>query len=399
MSKFQFLNSLNTPNNRNYILWLGGIFNDNTILDNPAVSPAANKWQKEFILTLIHLGEKIVILGHLYSPIFPKGKLFLASSQSSLIPEFDGIIIDYCNLPFVKEQNTKISYLAAFQELCETHGKPKLIIGYNLFLCNVSIGNHARDALGIPVIYILADGFKSYLKKWQLSKLKNVKANGWILLSWSWFQDFDQEPKFHLDGGVNTLNLEYDNLDFSYDSSKKIFLYSGSISAHGGVDFLVDGFMRTQSKNIELWISGKGYSSKLNSVLQSEPRVKFWGLLPSEQFKKILFRANYFINPRPSNLGESYFNFPSKILDYLSYEKPVISTWTDGLAPSYRDKLIILEKETPHCLAETIENVANWEQSKILQMKLRIHDFLINDKLWTRQIEKCLYWINENILA
>ena len=54
--------------------------------------------------------------------------------------------------------------------------------------------------------------------------------------------------------------------------------------------------------------------------------------------------------------------FPSKINHYLSYGKPVISSFTPGVQPSYREYLFIPEQENVLSYKDLIEEVLNWDK-------------------------------------
>ena len=124
----------------------------------------------------------------------------------------------------------------------------------------------------------------------------------------------------------------------------------------------------------------------------------FFGLVSEFELKKIYETAYIFINPRPSYLSGSSMNFPSKVLEYLSYGKPVISTWTSGLSPNYAEILEILEEETEDCLARTITNVLRWSKKRRAKNHDKIAQFLKDHKTWDLQAKRLIRWLREEIL-
>jgi glycosyltransferase involved in cell wall biosynthesis len=104
--------------------------------------------------------------------------------------------------------------------------------------------------------------------------------------------------------------------------------------------------------------------------------------------------ATLFVNPRPSSIADNRMNFPSKILEYLSYAKPVVSTWTPGLSPEYEGVLVVVEQETPECMARKIEEVLSWDAEKHSAWSERITAFVTGRKLWDLQAGSLLRWLS-----
>ena len=101
-----------------------------------------------------------------------------------------------------------------------------------------------------------------------------------------------------------------------------------------------------KQKNFELWISGQGKSAKVENVANKDLRIKYLGLLSKRRLSHLYTKADVFLNPRPTNLNWIDNNFPSKLFDYLAYDKPIISTWTKSLEPEYR-KILNIVKNNP----------------------------------------------------
>jgi glycosyltransferase involved in cell wall biosynthesis len=170
------------------------------------------------------------------------------------------------------------------------------------------------------------------------------------------------------------------------------------MSIWGGVNFLLKAFELIRNPNIELWICGHGSNSNLDAALKKDFRIHFFGLVPESELVDISNKASVLVNPRPSNISGNAMNFPSKILEYLSYGKPVISTWTPGLSPEYRNVLEILNEETEECLAQAIEKVLSWSNDRRYENSQKIANFLLKEKTWEHQAHRLLDWMRNDVL-
>lgn len=383
---------------RPYILWLGPVVDEATMMSSPAVSPAANRWQYGLIRTLQSLGLRVIVIGHIPEPVWPKGRFRIGPTGAGLAAGIEGQIVSYWNLPCVCSLKLSQEYLKAFRRLCHSQGMPIAVVSYNARPWAVAVGLYAQEDLGIPWVCIVADAPESASRKERFDAVIS-EATGRVFLPWGSFRDAQQNPKFHLDGGVERLHFVANEATLRQDGSKSIVLYAGAMSRWGGVSFLVEGFRRVEKEKVELWICGRGANRDVQSAAIADSRIKFLGFVPEERLREALQKATVFVNPRPSSIPENRYNFPSKVLEYLSYGKPVISTWTDGLSPEYRNVLVILEEENPDCLARTIEEVLGWNREKRQKMAKQIELFLGTRRLWPVQARNFYQWLLEEVVS
>jgi glycosyltransferase involved in cell wall biosynthesis len=120
------------------------------------------------------------------------------------------------------------------------------------------------------------------------------------------------------------------------------------------------------------------------------------GFVSEEKLISLSRQADIFVNPRPSSIPGNERNFPSKILEYLTFGKPVVSTWTPGLAPEYRDVLIVPDEENPQCLAQTIDRVFAWESQDLENNFFRTKLFLETTRTWELQARRLLEWLAQS---
>lgn len=115
------------------------------------------------------------------------------------------------------------------------------------------------------------------------------------------------------------------------ESGITIYMYAGILEPVTGVDMLLKAFSRISNPSIRLKISGKGSLEKLvEDAAKQDDRITYLGCVPYEEYLRNLQKADVLINPRNMNLPENENNFPSKIMEYLSTGKPIISTRFPG---------------------------------------------------------------------
>lgn len=374
------------------IVWLGPVTDDVTMMKRVAVASASNRWQLGLLRALETRGVQVTVLCHIPEPLWPRGQLFMSNDCGKLAPGIRGQVVEYWNAPLWRRRGLSGQYIAAFQRLCQTQGLPSVVLSYNDEPWNVAVGEYAQTRLGIPWVCVIADGpgpgpgFAEHEKRIN-------RAAGRVFLSWGRFRDSKADPRFHLDGGVDTLRFSEDEVDRAYNGSIPAALFTGSMGPWAGSSLLVESFRHIGSRRSELWLCGKGSNRDVEQAARIDSRIKLLGLVEEERLQQLSRQATVFVNPREPSIPANYSNFPSKVLEYLSYGKPVISTWTDGLSPEYREVLVVVEGESPLNLAAKIEEALLWDDRQRDAYATRVSLFLKSRKLWTIQADGLLEWL------
>ena len=85
------------------ILFIGGIFNEYVLLESKAISPAANRWQKGLVRSLIKQRVSVNLLSHFPEPLWPRGKFYPGEKdefyQKAKKVKGEKIISDYDHNP------------------------------------------------------------------------------------------------------------------------------------------------------------------------------------------------------------------------------------------------------------------------------------------------------------
>ena len=220
-------------------------------------------------------------------------------------------------------------------------------------------------------------------------------ANGYVFLSYDSFKKYNKDRnKLHLDGAVYS-SYQKQNVKKSHKQKNKIiFFYSGSFHKWGGVNMLIDAMDHIKEDKFELWISGSGDDKFIKLATKKDQRIKYLGLLTNSQLQKTYKRADVFLNPRPVNIAGNEINFPSKLFDYLAWNKPIISTWTKSLSPIYKKVLHVVD-DNPIAIAFAMSSYL--EVKKFSKTKTKIKNW-IKEKNWNNEAGKLINFIKKSII-
>jgi glycosyltransferase involved in cell wall biosynthesis len=362
------------------ILWYGPIICDEYVTKLPAVSPAANIWQLSLLSALQSQGHTIDLITYIPMPSWPKSNILSYTSKALLPNHFNCYLISYLNLPSIRALTKAFSILTCLFRRFRQNSRYNLILSYNSTLPEGLSLLLASKFHNCPWISIVADG------------LPASGASAYVYLSWkSYINHAIPVPKLYLDGGVSWILNEPYSVDPCAYSDSPIFLYSGSLGIYGGVDFLIEAFACPDLCHSELWITGKDVTPSINARITSCPNIKYLGFLDRSSLHSVMKNVSFFVNPRPSTIEENQYNFPSKLFEYFRFLKPVISTVTPGMHPSYASVLLVPYGDTVEDLRDCLVRASNMSFNQIRDNCILMANFVQN-RTWNAQAHKLLTW-------
>jgi glycosyltransferase involved in cell wall biosynthesis len=376
-----------------YLLHVGGVFTEATMLARAGVSTAGNRWQLGLVRGLREAGERVRVLGHVPEPIWPRGRALIHRRLGAIPVDVSGDLVGYWNVPALRPRSLVAAYEKAYWMTCRRYGSPWAILSYNVTLHAARLARQAK-AHGIPWVCVVADVPDAGHARDEHDRLL-AGAAGTVFLSWKLFREAGPWPSLHLDGGAGALH--FNEQEPPVTGGRKALLYTGAMNQYGGVASLLAAFRAVTDPRVELWLCGKGDSPEARRQARLDPRIRWYGLVSEDQLADLSSRAFAFVNPRPTGLAASAGNFPSKVLEYLSYGKPVLSTWTAGLSEEYRDVLTVFEDDSHRSMVTAIEDVLTWSPERLLVVAGRIHAFLVK-RLWPVQARRLARWLREEVL-
>ena len=361
-------------------IWIGGVFSGDTLTKYRAVNQAQNRWSLGLIQALRDLGWSFHSLAFRAEQLWPKGVLRPGKNED-FHPAVAPLLVPTWNLPFIRDRSLPGAYLRKLRQHIRKEGKPDVIISYNPLPWHVPAAEYAAKELNIPWISITLD-LKYPGERMEHFCELNQHASGQVILSWWGFENCPLEPKLHLDGGYD--QLQANEADYS-EGAKKIILYSGKYTDYGGDDLLADAITACKRSDVEFWLLGKGENARIEALGREDPRVKRMGFVSEAKLDQLCRRAHVFLNPRPNAFADNLMTYPSKLLFYMAFGKPIISTWTPGLSPEYRPFFTIPAEESGLSFADAIDSVLDYDSQSIEAHRSRLWSYLESSKSWKHQ--------------
>jgi glycosyltransferase involved in cell wall biosynthesis len=112
-----------------------------------------------------------------------------------------------------------------------------------------------------------------------------------------------------------------------------------------------------------LIVCGYGPLSFIDQALiDGDERIQFFGTVSRSDLNKLREASDILVNPRPL-IAENIFNFPSKLLEYMSYGKLIVSTKTPGI-PSNFSELMLLTNDNQSDFSSALLKASNITKEK-----------------------------------
>lgn len=365
-------------------LWLGPMPSHTALNELPALSPAAVLWQEGFFSGLKAQGIDLTVVSHRPEPFWPRGRLVPGTHPVPADAAFHTRVVGHANAPVFRALSLAHAYEREAIDL--TRREPySFVATFNPLPWHVAAATTVALRRKVPWISFLLD---DVLNDPTLEHYAHAtrRAAGHVILSATAMDRIARlmpgTPALHLDGAVDRWRGDDSE---AHSPARRHVVYCGAHTEEAGMSLLV-GAIPLVSADVAFTITGdRGRHEALTSLIARDARVQTVGWLSPAKLDELCRSATAFVNPRPPTHGLSLASFPSKLMTYLAYGKPVASTWTPGLAAAYRDFLVIADGETPAALAAAIDQAASMDAASRDMLRAKIRDFLVPGRLWETQ--------------
>lgn len=367
------------------IVWLGMPLRSDAAAKYPAVSPAGSKWQWALVRELHRPpGRSVQTIGHVPEPAWPRGRLLMTASAP--LCDWPAVSLRYLNVPFWRIVNLVIAYLTA---VIQYRARAQVLITYNSYWYNIIPAIMARRMFGTKWIAIIADVEDSTLGR-VAHRVTESEADGCAYLSHRLAQGSKTRRAIHLPGGIGT---PYSTNDAESDNLVRI-CYAGALSVPAGAFAVAEAVLGSANPTLRLDMFGHGDPSGLRELVRDDPRINVHGLVSERQLRNAMSSSDVLVNPRHTSGHFAETTFPSKLLDYIRYRLPIVSTITPGMSPEYLDVLIPAASSSPDDLREALKVATGLSSDAREAYRDRLDKF-VRDHSWGSVAERFARFVRD----
>ena len=360
------------------IFFLGEIYNYRILKKYSNLSAAASEWKQKFIEEVENISkQKVIKIQYYKDRPWPLGSFI--SKNLDLSDTKNSIYISYINLPFIRRF---IIFRKIIREIKKRLIKKdrNIIITYNFLSTDIKIAIFLKRLLSFSWLSICAD-FNDNQKK--LINYRIVNSDKTIFLSEYAYRNYKGKNKLLYLGSIKKIQN-------NRNRKIKNFLYSGSLGNWTDIINFLNEFSKTKNKKIKLYITTNNKKKSINSYLNKDKRIIYLGYLDDNKYKNLINKIDCFVNLRDENNINNLYNFPSKLLRYFYYNKPIISSYMINLSNDLKESMIMKTKEQSYL--DLINYALKMNLKDINKVKKNMKYFISNkinkDKIFLENISK-----------
>lgn len=348
------------------------------------------KWASGLVTGLRANDVEPLVIGHQYEQSWPGGRLF-PGRKGDMDEHFMHRTVRFSNLPFVRRFELTAAYARTARRV-SNQSKIDCILTYNPLPWHVHAAKEFQKSGGTWINIVLDYDEKDLGHNWKQFLDLCGGADGQVFLSWWAFENAPVEAKLHLDSGVSSMYFECADSAVVTDGKKRV-VYAGKITPYGGSELMANSFRLVEGEDVEFLVCGRGHCGALARAAKEDKRIKLVGFVDDNKLHRICQEASVFFNPRDPGYSNNRMIFPSKILQYMAYGKPIVSTRTYGLSPEYDSVLQIAPGNGAEELAMEIRRTLDLTGNALGTLQERQYAFVTTQRSWKQQASKLLTFI------
>ncbi len=347
------------------------------------------------------------------SPSYPNGKLWLKGHKYKLD---DGRIIKFVptlNLKFIKNIVWAINCffkilwwrMKHLREECTllTYNNDPPPIEALLFacrLCHIKLYGMLYD-LGIPPENLHLSGATRLAYRYmnQTAKFSIKRLDGRIVINELMVRDYAPSKDFLLiDGGVSQHVINHLFPLKPSEGDNYVFALAGMLWENNGTRIILDALELNKSPKIRVVFAGHGQDVELiKERAKNDSRIEYAGLLNIDELFKLYEKVDVLLNLRIEDTVD--YHFPSKLLEYMSTGKYVISTSIAHAERDYGEYLHVLKDVSGKGLSDCWDRILKMNKEELYVKGVRARAFMLENRTWTKRTKEMLAYMhldNEN---
>ena len=184
-----------------------------------------------------------------------------------------------------------------------------------------------------------------------------------------------------IDGGVNN-DLIHRLFPLQPSESNTVtYVLAGMLWEQNGTRLILDALKLCPELDIRVIFAGKGNDVKIiEEISMIDKRVTYVGMLTPDQLFEIYQTADVLLNLRIEE--DNDMHFPSKLLEYMSLGKCVLSTPIAHAERDYGEYLDFLHTQTPQGLADKMREISLRSKSDLFDKGQKMRKFILSTRTW-----------------
>lgn len=330
---------------------------------------AANALQWKYVKGFDALGLDQTIINAPYVGSYPRRyrKMWFRSQKFSHNTKANDYSVGFCNLGVIKKIHRMMRMQAELRrQLRSDVDTPCIVAAYAMTGSNLSLLRTAKQQRpSIKTMLIVPDlpefmntsnssgAIYTFFKKIEMFYIRlNFRfVDRFVLLTEAMSELYDFKDRYVVSEGIAN-ESQYTVIP---DSNMFTIAYTGTLNERYGIRDLLDGFMLTEIEGAKLIICGDGDSKGyVEECALSDKRIIYRGATLPDEALEIQRQSDVLINPRMNNEEFVKYSFPSKILEYMSAGRVVLSYKLSSFTDKYDKYLDYIQGPT----ANPAENIA-----------------------------------------
>lgn len=379
------------------ILYIGPNNSEWAMMNRP-VSPAAVKWAHGLLSGLSKVC-KVTALTHTHERMWPKGHVFWRRFDERLYPSgWDCVAISYPCLKWIREWWWRFAYPRKAIQIVRARRIDAVVL-YNCDEPHELASIRAiKKTFGdsVKVFPIILDGDDPRKDGWGWLRRAAQYSDGMIVLSWWIYKNSPLGlPLYHLDGGAD--GWRGVPPDGKRGRDVRTLVYAGVLDEWHGLDFLKEVVRHDSDPAHRYVLCGRDVDGEVARMFKNETRVIVRGFVPEAELNEICNMADALLNVRNPKHPDNILNFPSKIPQYLSFGRPIVSTRLKSLSPDYDDVVNFATDDTVEAYVKKLDEVLSWSLSRRIEAYDRIKGWFLQRKSWDVMTEGLVKWLREEV--
>lgn len=257
-------------------------------------------------------------------------------------------------VPFLNAVSCYLSSRRFLKRYLKDHTLDAMVI-YNMRLENSLLALYAKKHYGIPLILQYEDGLTTdaHIGGWKRLVYGRLEKKVFAALDGAFLVNSKIKvpcEKVVIRGAMKALPTPF---SFAPVTGTPKLLFASTLDTQRGIEVLLEA-LRYTKEDFLLTITGRGEAEERIRACRDK-RIRFLGYLDYETYQKELADADICINAQLANHAFAQFSFPSKIYEYLSAGKLVISSDMADVEEALNGAGIVYHEDSPENLAAAID--------------------------------------------